>query len=457
MNPSPTRFLGIAVPEGLTRINFVSMYLATLMAGLMMTVTALVYPVFLVDEIGIDQTYAGTINGLLHMVSQGTTLLLVAYLGMISDKAGRKVLIFGGFVVMAISWLLISASADIGAALGIPETAAAVITATLSLVPADASIFAPFASRLLVMYLLCLCLSLGLVASFPQFVIVVADYTSEKDRGKGMAMNGIMIGSSGLIVFIGLAPLMARIGAAHLMLLLAAVAAVGAATTWLFLKDRPGLGHRHDARLLDVIHMARARMPIRASYLVALAIRADIAVIATFLISWGVKYGTAQGLSAEAASLRSSYAMIVLAASSFLVFPVIGVLLDRVGRIPVILAALIASTIGMMLLAIVPTPFHPLVFVSAALIGIGMSGAIAGPNALAADAAPAGETGAVLGGLNTMAPLGTLIFLGAGGYLFDRFGPGWAFAAKGGATALIALWLTLRRGDIEAAIKQGSA
>jgi hypothetical protein len=62
----------------------------------------------------------------------------------------------------------------------------------------------------------------------------------------------------------------------------------------------------------------------------------------------------------------------------------------------------------------------------------------------------------VLGGLNTMAPLGTLIFLGLGGYLFDRFGPGWAFAAKAGATALIALWLTLRRGAIAAAIQQGS-
>ena len=42
---------------------------------------------------------------------------------------------------------------------------------------------------------------------------------------------------------------------------------------------------------------------------------------------------------------------------------------------------------------------------------------IAGANTLAADASPPGMIGGILGGLNTMQPIGVLFFLGLGGYL----------------------------------------
>jgi hypothetical protein len=48
--------------------------------------------------------------------------------------------------------------------------------------------------------------------------------------------------------------------------------------------------------------------------------------------------------------------------------------------------------------------------------------------------------GTVLGGLNTVQPIGILLFVGIGGYLFDAFGPGWAVAIKGAANLVLCAW-----------------
>ncbi len=42
-----------------------------------------------------------------------------------------------------------------------------------------------------------------------------------------------------------------------------------------------------------------------------------------------------------------------------------------------------------------------------------------------------------------MQPIGMLLFLQLGGYLYDVLGPGWAFGLKGGADILLAIWLIM--------------
>ena len=58
--------------------------------------------------------------------------------------------------------------------------------------------------------------------------------------------------------------------------------------------------------------------------------------------------------------------------------------------------------------------------------------------------------GTVLGGLNTMQPIGILYFVGIGGYLFDAFGPGWAFEIKGAANLILCAWFFVVKEKIAA-------
>ena len=99
------KFAGIEIPPDLTKGNFFFLYFNTLVMGMIMSVPAIIQPAFLTDIIKIDQAFAGSINGLLQNMSQIATLLFVAMIGVLSDKVGRKILAFAGFIVAAAFYL----------------------------------------------------------------------------------------------------------------------------------------------------------------------------------------------------------------------------------------------------------------------------------------------------------------------------------------------------------------
>ena len=91
---SVNKFAGIEVPPDLTKVNFFFMFLNTMLAGIMMTVPAIIQPAFLSDVVKINQDFTGSINALLQNMSQIATLFFVGYIGVLSDKVGRKILAF---------------------------------------------------------------------------------------------------------------------------------------------------------------------------------------------------------------------------------------------------------------------------------------------------------------------------------------------------------------------------
>jgi MFS family permease len=83
-------------------------------------------------------------------------------------------------------------------------------------------------------------------------------------------------------------------------------------------------------------------------------------------------------------------------------------------------------------------------------MGVGFSAASAGAITMATDASPKQSVGSILGGLNSMQPIGTLFFLQAGGYLLDTVGYWTPFALKGIVNLILALWLIVVRKRIKA-------
>jgi MFS family permease len=205
---------------------------------------------------------------------------------------------------------------------------------------------------------------------------------------------------------------------------------------------------------MDIIPVVRKSLPLKTTYWCSLITRADIVLLATFLVTWGVKYGEVLGMEAQKATMKASIPMMVMGFISLVCFPVIGVMLDKWGRVPTIILALFSAAVSMFLLAVAPNPFSPVVYVAMLFASVGMAGAIAGANTLAADASPKAMVGSILGGLNTMQPIGVLFFLGIGGYLFDVLGPGWAFGLKGVATLALAIWMFTAKGRITDALKE---
>ena len=451
------KFAGIEIPPDLTKGNFFFLYFNTLVMGMIMAVPAIVQPAFLTDIIKIDQAFAGSINGLLQNMSQIATLLFVAMIGVLSDKVGRKILAFAGFIVCAAFFYLMSQSNGIASGLNISPEFASPICALLSFFPSRAAEFDAFCPGLLVTYITRFIIGVGLILAYPQFITMVADYTYEKDRGKGMAMNGIAMGVASLIVFGAFAPILKKSGVINLMYIIAVMGVAGAVTTWVFLKDRMPEVKQKKTGLKELIPIVTKSLPLKASYLCSLITRADIVVLSAFLVTWGVKYGQQIQMASKDATMKASIPMIVMGVFSLLAFPVVGILIDKWGRVQTIILALFAGGIGMVVLAVCPNPFSGLVYLGVVLCGFGMAGSIAGANTLAADASPPGMIGGILGGLNTMQPIGVLFFLGLGGYLFDALGAGWAFALKGLGTLILAIWVFMVKGGIAAASEEAAA
>ena len=104
------KFAGIEVPPELTKGNFFFLFFNTFLAGLLMSVLGILQPAFLKDIIKVSPDFFGSINGLLMNINEIATLTLVAFVGALSDKTGRKILAFLGFVVLAIFYYLLGMS-----------------------------------------------------------------------------------------------------------------------------------------------------------------------------------------------------------------------------------------------------------------------------------------------------------------------------------------------------------
>ena len=173
------KFAGIEIPPDLTKGNFFFLFFNTMLAGIMMTIPAIVQPAFLNDVIRINQDFAGSINGLLQNMSQIATLLFVAYVGMLSDKVGRRILAFIGFIVLALFFFLLSQANGIAAALHLPAGLSSTICALASFAPSKAAEFTEFGPGLLITYCIRLIIGIGLILGYPQFITMVADYNNK--------------------------------------------------------------------------------------------------------------------------------------------------------------------------------------------------------------------------------------------------------------------------------------
>jgi MFS family permease len=280
---------------------------------------------------------------------------------------------------------------------------------------------------------------MSLITCYPQFIALVADYTDKRDRGKGMAINGIMMGLGSIVVFAVLAQIARKTGLMSLFYVAGAIGFLGALISRLWLVDRMPKEKPENLGIKEIYRVVSKSLPLKVSYLTTFVARPDTSTIAVFLILWMVyaaeKYGISQ------ATAQGGMVMAMMGIASFVAFPVVGILLDRWGRLPVLISGLIFGGLGFCLAGVTENPFSPVMYLCVSLMGIGVAGAVTGANTLASEVSPKPLLGSVLGGLNSMHPLGVLFFLQVGGFLFDNLGYSTPFIMKGIVNLTWGLWV----------------
>jgi MFS family permease len=413
------KFLGITVLEGMSRWDFFNLYGVTFFVGILIIIPAIIQPAFLKEVIGIPRHMSGTINSGLQNMSQIATLLFIGYVGALSDKFGRVILAFIGFFVCAFAYLIFGFTVPIASFLGINPT-----------------VFTYFA-RFMV--------AVGFIMTFPQFSTLAADYTMQRDRGKAMSYNGFMLGTAGIFVFNVIAQMPKKFGIMSLFYVCVVTALIGA--TWLkaTLRDRLPEKTVKERNFKALFRTVSKSFALKVGYVGYLVSRADTMIIGTFLMVWAVEAAKQYGLTPLQATAVGGTALGVQMMVAVSCNPILGHLIDRFGRVPVIILGLLLSTLGFVILGSVGNPFSKVVWLAVALIGASQASVTISSNALCADAAPKPLLGTVMGGKNTMAPIGTIIFLQLGGFLFDTLGPMSAFFMKAVINFLTFVWVFVIR------------
>jgi MFS family permease len=431
---SGKRFFGIPIPADLKWSHFFSLYAASFFIACLMVIPAIVQPLLLKQVIKIPSDLAGTINSGLQNMSQIATLLFVGLIGILSDKVGRRILAVLGFLICGVFFILFGHSKDISLALGITSVGGQVFIA----------------------YIIRFIIGIGIILSFPQTFTILGDYTAPSDRGKAMAWHGAMMALGSIIVFGVLARFAGKMGLMSLFYMAGALGFFGLIISRLGLVDRLPEQKAKKLGVKEIYREVSKSITLKASYVVTGVVRADIIVKSVFLFVWLLEMAKLQGVTPMRAMAMGGKVMLVGAIVTLIAYPFIGILLDRWGRVPVTVGGTFTTGAAFCLIAATQNPFSPVLYLYICMISIGFSAASLGATTMAIDVSPRPLLGSIMGGLNTMQPIGVLFFLQLGGYLFDKVGYWTPWALKGGATLILGIWLLMIMGRIKTEVEEAA-
>jgi len=360
------------------------------------------------EHLGIPESSQGAISGQLVFLTEIVTLLLFLPAGVLMDRIGRRGVYAAGFLLLALTYLLY-----------------------------------PLATSVEMLYGYRLIYALGVVAVAGGLSTVLADYPSERSRGKLVALVGVLSGLGVVIISQGLGSLpkvftnagFDGVAAGRLTHFIIAGLSVAVAAL-VFLGLKAGVPSRHEerpsVRELFVGGFAQARNPrILLAYASAFIARGDQAVNATFIILWGTLAGKAAGMEPAAAVLSGTMIFVITQISALVWAPLLGPLLDRIDRVSAMALCMGLAALGNLAPLLLDDPLARIGILFFILLGIGQISVFLAGQSLIGQEAPTAQRGAVLGAFNVAGAVGILLITLAGGYLFDRIDPRAPFVVVG--------------------------
>jgi len=405
--------------------NAITVWIASFLTIGLAAFMSFLQPYLLNEVLHIAVAEQGRLTGNLGFLQEVIVIALASIVGAWSDRVGRRRVYCLGLGLMAAGLVIY-----------------------------------PFAGNQTELVLYRIAFAMGVAIAPLMLSACVVDAIQEKTRGKWVASNNLLQGLGVVAMAAGLANLplwfvdrgaeavsagrYAYWTAASIAMLAAGVIAVGLPRTIPrpAAPGQPGLWTR-------IVHAARlgaARPRLAIAYGGAFIGRGDFVVIGAFFSLWITQAGIAAGMTPAASLARGGmlFGILQMAGMGWAFF--MGVIADRVDRVTGVCIAFGLAAVSYLLLGQAGDPFEPGFIPIAIFAGIGEISVIVATGALLGQEAPPEERGPIVGLFNTSGGLGILFATGAGGYVFDHFGPTAPFTMMAILNAvLLAAALLVRR------------
>ncbi|MEI6986850.1 MAG: magnetosome biogenesis transporter MamH [Rhodospirillaceae bacterium] len=409
------------------------LYLIAAVAMVFMTLATAVQPLFLRNILGIAFNSAGSVNANIQVVTELLALVVIGYLGVLSDRFGRVPIMVCGFVVGALGGVLAPFSFELGTLFGIGGIA--------------------------FYYLARIIMSFGTSAVWPQLATLAGDFTDYDNRARQMANAVFMMAFGSTLVFAILMQIPKHTGIIPMMLFNAVIGLIGA---WLSARLLSDVAPKRDDRAIPwrrIMDLLSREPKLRVAFVAGLFSRSDIILIGLFYMLWTIYFADLVGKSqAEAAAHAGRMIGFVglLVMGSILTW---GKLVHRFGRINAIIVGMAISGVGFVAMGFAVNPFDWYVYLPMSVIALGQAGGLLAPEILAFDLTPEDLRGSMLGALNMVGGIGLIVILQVGGYLFDAVGPfaPFVFTGVGNLLVLIYALIVCRHEDLVPALDRGVA
>jgi MFS family permease len=400
---------------GITRRNALTYLYASFFTIGTVSFMSFMQPYVLSENLLMPVAEQGRATGMLSFSYEVVMLLLIAPVGALSDKIGRRPIYRLGFL-----W--------VGAAMAI----------------------FPLAQNLTQLVIGRMFFAIGAAMITGMMATVLADYPREKSRGLMVAFSGVANGAGAMTLIIGMSRLPGWFAGQGYSTLMS-----GRFTYWIasglcivtaFIvgrglqasKPAQELGKQRLVHLLkEGVRAARENPRIAVACLEGFIARGDLVMISTFFSLWASQAGLAAGLSLEEAIAKAASFIIIVQGSSLVWAPVWGFVLDRMDRLTAVAMGMALAAAGYIWVGLSPSPIVSAFIPAAILLGIGEFSAIMSGAALIGQEAPVRIRGSVLGLFNLCGSVGILCITVIGGYFFDAWMPGGPFVIVGGINAAV--------------------
>ncbi len=384
----------------------------------MITYFTFMQPYVLTEILHVPEGRQGVLTGNLGTLQEIIALLLMSFVGALSDTTGRRLLGAIGFGLIAAGFFL------------------------YPLAGSEMQLLAP---RLL--------FGVG-VAMVPVVTTAcVVAYIQEASRGKwsatvsvcnSMAIVFVMVVMSKIPVWLTARGLDAALAGRYAYWTGAVISVLAVPLAYYRLRETT-LAPAQDrksifSQVADGLRLARGNARLPLAYAAGVIGRGDLIVISTFLSLWVVHTGTAAGVSTGQSMARAGIIFAVIQTSALLWAPVMGTLVDRLNRVTGLAMAMAIAAAGYLMMGQVADPFSNSVFAVAVLLGIGENSVLIAAIALVGQETPPRLQGTSVGMFLVMGAVGVIVANSLGGQLFDHWSRTGPFTLMGVLNGCVMCW-----------------
>lgn len=417
-----TRYLGIELNAGITRWHMTAYLLAALISSGYAGALAILQP-GLLQVIDIPIADQATLTGMLAALQEAVFIVMMALYGVMADRLGRKPVYALGLGLTSLGFFLY-----------------------------------PFAQNVPQLLAYRLIIAFGGAAMVGMMVTVVADYATNKDRGKANGLQGFIATIGAFIPpALGFMPgVFAGQGYSELeaqQLTFAIGGAMGVAGTIIVLiglaPHKPAAPIQRESVGEMLKHgLAAGRDPgVALSYGAAFISRGDLAVTGAFMGLWLVQFGIqSMGMAPSQAMQELAVPRVLTTVTGAMIGALLmGYISDRVSRSTAVMLASGLAAVVYLSVSFVTDPTAPWVFGLLAVMGVAEISAFVSSQALVGQQAPAQRRGAVIGFFGVAGAIGILVGTAGGGWLFSHINPAAPFVLFGVLNAVVCVWAAMVR------------